>query len=444
MNLIHAWNSGTDEATLQVQLKPGAKVDLEAAKDRLRRRITATTPDVRVSFEPADIVSRVMSFGAATPIEVAVSGPVLADNRAHAEAIREELAKIPELRDLQFAQTLEIPAIEVNLDRERAGRLGLRANEAARSVVEATGSSRFILANYWADPKTGVAFQVQVQVPPAQTKTLEDLRNLPVGPGQPRPILLRNVATLKESTAVAQYDRYNMQRLATLTANYAGTDLGHLAERIDQAIAAAGKPAGKVKVDQRGQVTPLRELLTGLGGGLALALLAIALLLTANFQSLRVAGMALAMLPPVLAGVLLALLATGSTLNIESYIGAIMSVGVAIANGILLLTAAEQRRRGGEAAPEAAAQAARRRLRAILMTSGAMLAGMLPMALGLSEAGAQTAPLARAVIGGLLAGTAATLFLLPALFAWGMGSADRRSPSLDPDDPLSPHHHVHP
>ena len=445
VNLIHAWNSGTDEATLQVQLKPQAKVDLDAAKERLRGRLAAAMPEVRLSFEPADIVSRVMSFGAATPIEIAVSGPVLADNRTHAEAIRAELAKIPEIRDLQFAQTMDAPTIEVNIHRERAGLLGIRANEAARSVVEATGSSRFILSNYWADPKTGVAFQVQVQVPTAQTKSLEDLRNLPVGPGQPRPILLRSIATLKEGTAVAQYDRYNMQRLATLTANYAGTDLGHLAERIDQAIAAAGKPAGKVKVDQRGQVTPLRELLASLGSGLGLAILAIALLLAASFQSVRLAGIVVAALPATLAGVVLALLATGSTLNIESYIGAIMSVGVAVANSILLLTAAEQCRQKGASAAVAATQAARRRLRAILMTSGAMLAGMLPMALGLSEAGSQTAPLARAVIGGLLFGTLATLFLLPSLFAWVMDSADRRPPSIDPDDTLSPHHdHVLP
>jgi multidrug efflux pump subunit AcrB len=438
VNLIHAWNSGSDEATLQIQLKPEAKIDLAAAQERLRRRLGQSLPSVRLSFEPADIVSRVMSFGATTPIEVAVSGPILADNRAHAEAIRAELAKIPELRDIQFAQTIDLPTVEVNVNREKAGVLGLRANEAARSVVEATGSSRFLLSNYWADPKTGVAFQVQVQIPAAQTQSLEDLRNLPVGPGQPRPILLRSIATLKEGTTVAQYDRYNMQRLATLTANYCGTDLGHLADRIDQAIAAAGKPVGKVKVDQRGQVTPLRELFAGLGSGLALAILAIALLLAAYFQSFRLAGMALSTLPATLAGVLLALSATGSTLNIESYIGAIMSIGVAVANGILLLTTAETMRRAGASAAEAGVQAARRRFRAILMTSGAMLAGMLPMALGLSASSSQTAPLARAVMGGLLVGTAATLFLLPALFAWGMATAHRRSPSLDPDDTSSP------
>ena len=441
VNLIHAWNSGTDEATLQVQLKVGADVDLDAAKENLRRRLGVAMPDVRLSFEPADIVSRVMSFGAPTPIEIAVSGPSLADNRAHAEAIRAQLAKIPELRDLQFAQTIDTPSLEVNIDREKAGLMGVRLADAARSVVEATGSSRFILANYWADPKTGVAFQVQVQVPPAQTKSAEDLRNLPVGATGQQPVLLRSIATLKESTAVAQFDRYNMQRLATLTANYAGTDLGHLSARIDEAIAAAGKPPAKVKVDQRGQVPPLRELLNSLGAGLGIALVIVALLLAANFQSARLAGIVFVSLSLVIAGVIAGLLVTGSTLNIESFIGAIMAVGVAVANSILLLTAAEEARRGGATAEAAALKAGSTRLRAILMTSLAMLAGMIPMALGWSEAGSQTAPLGRAVMGGLIFGTFATLTVVPAAYAWIMGSVSRASLSVDPDDAQSTHYH---
>jgi multidrug efflux pump subunit AcrB len=441
VNLIHAWNSGTDEATLQVQLKAGAKVDLDAAKENLRRKLGFALPDVRLSFEPADIVSRVMSFGAPTPIEIAVSGPAMADNRAHAEAIRAELAKISELRDIQFAQTLDAPALEVNINREKAGLMGIKLNDAARSVVEATGSSRFILANYWADPKTGVAFQVQVQIPGAATKSVEDLRNLPVGNAGQQPVLLRSIATLKEGVTVAQYDRYNMQRLATLTANYAGTDLGHLSTRIDEAIAAAGKPPAKVKVDQRGQVTPLRELFAGLGRGLLIAFVIIALLLAANFQSIRLAGTIIAALPIVLSGVILGLLATFSTLNIESYIGAIMAVGVAVANAILLITAAEQARLAGADAATAARQAGQTRLRAILMTSFAMLAGMVPMALGWSEAGSQTAPLARAVMGGLIFGTVATLTFVPALYAWIMADVGRASPSVDPDDTQSTHYH---
>jgi multidrug efflux pump subunit AcrB len=445
VNLVHAWNSGTDEATLQVQLKTGVKSDLAAAKERLRARFARELPGVRASFEPADIVSRVMSFGASTPIEVAVSGPGLADNRAHAEKIRDELAKIPELRDLQFAQTLDYPVLEVNIDREKAGRLGLRHSEAARSVVAGTFSTRFILSNYWADPKNGVAYQVQVQVPAAAVKSAEDIANLPVGPGgaERGPVLLRSVATLKPSTAVAQYDRYNMQRLVTLTANFHGSDLGSLAEKVDAAVAAAGAPPAKVKVDVRGQVAPMRELLDGLRTGLLAALAVIALLLTASFQNLRAALAVLAPIPAVLAGGAALLLLTGSTLNIESYIGLIMAVGVSVANCILLVTAAEERRRAGLAAEAAADEAGRSRLRAVLMTAGAMLAGMLPMALGLTEAGEQTAPLGRAVIGGLLLGTPATLLLVPAAYAALHRGRAAVSPSLDPDDPSSPHHAPH-
>jgi len=445
VNLVHAWNSGTDEATLQVQLKEGAKADLAAAKERLRPRFAKELPGVRASFEPADIVSRVMSFGASTPIEVAVSGPGLADNRAHAEKIRDELSKIPELRDLQFAQTLDYPVLEVNIDREKAGRLGLRHAEAARSVVAGTFSTRFILSNYWVDPKNGVAYQVQVQVPAAAVKSAEDIANLPVGPaGADRgPVLLRSVATLKPSTAVAQYDRYNMQRLVTLTANFHGSDLGTLAEKVDAAVAAAGAPPAKVKVDVRGQVAPMRELLDGLRTGLIAALAVIALLLTASFQNVRAAFAVLVPIPAVLAGGALLLLLTGSTLNIESYIGLIMAVGVSVANCILLVTAAEERRRAGLAADAAAEEAGRSRLRAVLMTAGAMLAGMLPMALGLTEAGEQTAPLGRAVIGGLLLGTPATLLLVPAAYAALHRGRAALSPSLDPDDPSSTHHAPH-
>ncbi|MFZ9344778.1 MAG: efflux RND transporter permease subunit [Opitutales bacterium] len=276
-------------------------------------------------------------------------------------------------------------------------------------------------------------------------KSAEDIANLPVGPGgaERGPVLLRSVATLKPSTAVAQYDRYNMQRLVTLTANFHGSDLGSLAEKVDAAVAAAGAPPAKVKVDVRGQVAPMRELLDGLRTGLLAALAVIALLLTASFQNLRAALAVLAPIPAVLAGGAALLLLTGSTLNIESYIGLIMAVGVSVANCILLVTAAEERRRAGLAAEAAADEAGRSRLRAVLMTAGAMLAGMLPMALGLTEAGEQTAPLGRAVIGGLLLGTPATLLLVPAAYAALHRGRAAVSPSLDPDDPSSPHHAPH-
>ena len=441
VNLVYAWNSGTDEATLQIQLKPGSKVDLNQAKENLRRRIAKELPDLRVSFEPADIISRVMSFGAQTPIEIAVSGPSLADSRAHAEKLKAELSKIPELRDLQMAQNLDYPTLEVNIDREKAGRLGVRMNEASRSVVAAAFSTRFIQQNYWADPKTGVAYQVQVQIPATATKSAEDLANLPLGHNDHQPLLLRSIGTVKPNTTVGEYDRYNMQRVVSLTANYQHSNLGKVSEKINAAIAAAGTPPAKVRVDVRGQVTSMETLLQGLRQGLLLALVAIAFLLTGYFQSFRVAASVLCTLPLVLLGAGTSLWLTEGTLNIESYIGIIMALGVAVANGILLVTAAEENRRQGLSAADAAQQAGQLRLRAVLMTSFAMMAGMIPMALGASEAGEQNAPLARAVIGGLFFGTFATLFIIPSAYA----ALFRKTPkhlnsSLDTQDPQSPYY----
>jgi multidrug efflux pump subunit AcrB len=236
-----------------------------------------------------------------------------------------------------------------------------------------------------------------------------------------------------------EYDRYDMKRLVSLTANIEGEDLGRVAGQVAEALRAAGEPPRGAAVDVRGQVVPFREMFGGLALGLALAVAVILLLLTAYFQSLRLALVAVSAVPAVVAGVAVALLATGTTLNIQSFMGAIMSIGVAVANAILLVTFAERSRREGSPAPEAAVEGARHRLRPILMTSCAMLAGMVPMALALGEGGQQVAPLGRAVLGGLAASTLATLLFLPAVFAAVLGRSGTRSASLDPDDPDSPH-----
>jgi multidrug efflux pump subunit AcrB len=238
-----------------------------------------------------------------------------------------------------------------------------------------------------------------------------------------------------------QIDRYNMRRLITIMANVEGEDLGRVSARVKQAIADAGeKPNADMDVDVRGQIEPMNEMFTGLAIGLALAVLAIFLLLTAYFQSVRLALTVMATAPAVVAGVALMLMATGTTLNIQSFMGAIMAIGVATANAILLVTFAERSRRGGSAAADAAVDGAQSRLRAILMTSFAMIAGMIPMALALGEGGQQVAPLGRAVIGGLVAATFATLLVLPCIFALVQGRASVRSVSLDPDDADSAHY----
>jgi multidrug efflux pump subunit AcrB len=437
INLIYLWNSGPEEAVLQVQLKRGAPVRIAELTERLRQTLAATMPDVRVSFEPSDIVSRVMSLGSPTPVEVAVTGPNLTADFEHAQKIRDRLAKIPTLRDLQFGQSLDYPTVDIALDRERAGLMGMKMDEAARALVASTSSSRFTTPVYWADPKTGVGYQVQVQVPQQEMTSLEDLKNVPVAHRNGEAILLRNVASVRTGTAVGLYERYNMQRSVTLTANVVGADLGTVAAELTRALADVGEPPPKVSVAVRGQIVPLQEMLDGLRTGLLLALAVIFLLLTANFQSLRLSFVVLSTAPAVIAGVALMLWVTGTTLNIESFMGAIMAVGVAVANAILLTTFAERARLGGLSSLAAGMEGARSRLRPILMTSCAMIAGMVPMAIGFGEGGEQSAPLGRAVIGGLAAATVATLIVLPSVFAIVQRRATTRSASLDPEDPQS-------
>jgi multidrug efflux pump subunit AcrB len=443
INAIYQWTGGPEEAILRVAMRPGAKVDIERLKERLRRELAEELPGVRLSFEPADIVSDVMSFGSPTPVDVAVTGPSLADDRAFAETIRAELAGIPSLRDLHFGQSLDYPTISVEVDRERAGLSGVTAEDVARSVVAATSSSRFVVPNYWPDPKSGIGYQVQVEIPYRVMDSLERVETVPIQkPGSDRQLLLRDVAQVRPGTMPGEFDRYNMRRSVSLTANIAGEDLGGVASQVERAILRAGAPPKGATVDVRGQIRPMEEILRGLAVGLGMSIVVILLLLTANFQSVRLALVVVSTTPAVIAGVVLMLWLTRTTVNLESFMGSIMAIGVAVANAILLVNFAEgHRREEGADAARAAVEGARGRLRPILMTSCAMIAGMLPMALGWNEGGEQTAPLGRAVIGGLAAATVATLAVLPAAFALVQGRAGRESASLDPDDPVSPHYH---
>ena len=437
INFIYLWNSGPQESVLQVELKDNAHINIGALRERLRQRIAKDMSELKVSFEPADIVSRVMSFGAPTPIEVAVSGPNLDNDRAFAEKVRQKLGALSSLRDIQFGQQLDYPSVNVALDRERAGVLGITTNDLTRSLSPATSSSRFTQPLYWAAPNTGIAYQVQVQVPQQQMTSIEDVKGIPITGDKGKSTLLRNVATVQAGTMVGEYDRYNMDRMVTVRANIEGTDLGSAAREVENAVAELGKPPARVNVAIRGQVQPLTDLLTALRTGLLFAVLAIFLLLVANFQSIELALITISSAPAAVAGATLALWLWGSTLNLQSFMGTIMAVGVAVANAILLVTFAERSRLSGKSSRDAALDGAVSRLRPILMTSLAMIAGMLPMAIGFGESGGQTAPLGRAVVGGLGAATLATLLVLPGVFALVRAKAGRRSPSLDPDDPAS-------
>jgi multidrug efflux pump subunit AcrB len=310
-------------------------------------------------------------------------------------------------------------------------------DQIGRSFAAATSSSRFVAPNYWADPRTGIAFQVQIEVPQPRMTSLDDLRAIPVSADRGSHPLLGDVARIENSTIVGEYDRVNGQRMVTLTANVFGDNLGRMAGRVDQAIARAGAPPRGAAVTVRGQLAAMRETFTNITAGLVVAVVVIFLLLAANFQSLRLAFVVVSTVPAVLTGVVLMLAATRTTLNVQSFMGAIMAIGVAVANAILLVTFAEQARRHGGSPLDTAIHAAQARMRPVLMTSAAMIAGMIPMALAFGEGSEATAPLGRAVIGGLAAATFATLIVLPSVYSLVQQSAAAASPSLDPDDPES-------
>jgi multidrug efflux pump subunit AcrB len=476
INNVYLWTSGPEEAVLRVALKPKSGIAVGPFKERLRgelkerlegwltKKLVADgrteeeaadrARNLRLSFEPADIVNEVMSFGAPTPIEVDVAGPKLEENRAYAEKVRQRLTGVSSLRDLQYMQNLDYPTVEVKLDREKLGRSGGTVKEATDSLVAATSSSRYLVPVFWPDPTTGIGFQVQVQIPLDKMNSAKEVGLVEIrANGDGPPLRVRDVAQVSEGTMPGEYDRHNMKRVVSLTANVEGEDLGRASGKIREGILAAGFTPSKddpdtydtvektnIRASLRGQVPPMRQMFEGLGVGLALAVAVIFLLLTAYFQSLRLALIVVATAPTVIVGVALALFVTQTTLNIQSFMGAIMAIGVAVANAILLVTFAEKARKAGASAAAAAVDGARHRLRPILMTSCAMIAGMAPMALGWSEGGEQTAPLGRAVIGGLIAATLTTLVLLPALFAILQGFWAGRSPSLEPTDPESRYH----
>jgi multidrug efflux pump subunit AcrB len=437
INTIFLWTGGSHEGVLQVALKRQAGIRLADFEEALRRRFTERFPAAQFSFEPGDIINRIMNFGTSTPVEVGISGPDFAASRTFAATVREELARIPALRDLQYGQALDYPAIQVDVNRQMAGQLGVTVEQVGRSFAAATSSSRFVAPNYWADPRTGIAFQVQIEIPQPRMTNLDDLRVIPVSGEHGAHALLGDVATIGNATIVGEYDRINGQRLVTLTANVAGQDLGRTVSQVDQAIARAGAPPRGAAVAVRGQIGAMRETFTNIRAGLVVAVIVIFLLLAANFQSLRLAFVVVSTVPAVLMGVVLTLAITRTTLNIQSFMGAIMAIGVAVANAILLVTFAEQSRVRGSSALQTAIDAARARMRPILMTSAAMIAGMMPMALAWGEGAEATAPLGRAVIGGLAAATVATLIVLPSVYSLVQSSAGVGSPSMDPDDPAS-------
>ncbi len=297
INTVFLWTSGPHEAVISVALRPEAHIDVSAFEERLRRILPPKFPGSTFSFEPGDLINQIMNFGAPTPVEVAVTGPDLSASRAYSDRLRSEMTKIADLRDLKYELTLSYPSVVVKVDRELAGQLGVTAGQVARSLSEATFSSRFTTPNYWADPNTGIAYQVQVQYPQPRITSLQDVQNIPVMAGQLQHPLIGDLAKVDDGTVMGEYDRRNGFRMLTLSANSAGQDLGNVSKSIDAAIQRVGTPPRGTTVQVRGQIAPMRDTLTNLGIGLGLAVLVIFLLLAANFESLRLAFVVLTTAP---------------------------------------------------------------------------------------------------------------------------------------------------
>lgn len=414
---IYMWTSGPQEAVLLVSFKEKAEVHIKQLEERLRDQFKDKFPAVNFTFEAGDIVNKILNFGSATPIQVDVNGPDFVVDQVYARQLLTSIQAIPDLRDVSILQPLDYPTVNIDIDRIRSGQLGVGVKEQSRALVASTYSSRFVTPIYWRDPKSGLSYQVQVEVPQGQLNSLATLGAIPVKTGSYSGPFLRDVAHLHYGIMPGEYDHYNMSRMISITANLASDDLGAATRKVQGVIDRLGKPPRGVRVNIRGQVPVMKETFAALSLGVIFAIVSIFLLLVSFFQSIRLSLVIMSVIPAIIFGAIASLALTHTTLNVQSFMGAIMSTGVGVANSILVVVFAEERRATGLSARTAAITGAAARLRPVLMTSIAMICGMVPMALGLSEGGDRTAPLGRAVIGGLICSTTAVLFVLPLVYA---------------------------
>lgn len=438
VNPIYLFMGGPHEAVFQITLKD-MHVDMDELKDKLRVQIQKVIPGVKLSFEPIELTDKVLSQGSPTPVEVRITGKNKEVNRQYAEKISYALSHVNYMRDVQIAQPIDYPSLNINIDRTRAAQLGVDLNDISKSLIATTSSSRYTDKNTWVDEKIGLSYSVQVQVPFNQLRSKSDLEAIPLLKNSSRPVL-GDVASIESGVTYGENDNLGSTPFLSVTANLNDKDLGSANKDVVKAISSLGELPRGLIVEQVGLGKVLDETLSSLQSGLLVAIVVIFLMLSANYQSFRVPLVILATVPAVILGSLLLLTITGSTLNLQSYMGIIMSVGVSIANAVLLITNAEELRRQHGNALDAARTAAGVRLRPIIMTSIAMIAGMLPMAIGHGEGGDQVSPLGRAVIGGLIASTFAVLIILPLVFAWVQGKESTTSLSLDPEDEESLHY----
>lgn len=415
-SVIYTSNSAPHTAFVQASLKEGHQVGSYEYMRRVRSEIAKQLPEVTTYFQSGGLVDAVLNLGLPAPIDIQVAGNDM--NLAHevAAEIALKTKQLAGVSDVLIPQDVDYPALELNVDREKAAQLGLSQKEVVDNVITALTSNGMIAPNYWVDPKSGNPYLLTVQYPENSVKTLTDLKQIPLrGARILQPTFLDSVVTLRNISAPTEVDHYQLARVMDVYVAPRKEDLGRVANQVDQIIAGVNLPEG-VRVKLRGSVQGMRASFKSFGIGLILSVVLVYLVLVAQFSSWRDPFIILLAVPPGLAGVLLFLLATGTTLNVMSLMGVVMMVGIVVSNSILIVEFARHLHHQGKSITEAVSTASRLRLRPVLMTSLATLLGLIPMALGIEAGSEAYAPLARAIIGGLLVSVVVTVYLVPAAY----------------------------
>ena len=409
---------GTQDGDIQIALRQGHKPTADYVRE-LRLKLPIEFPDVVFSFPPADIVSQILNFGAPAPIDIQIRGNDLPANFVYANALLKKLKRIPGLADIRIQQSQKSPVFEVNMDRSQAQELGLTAKDVTNSMVVNLAGSSQVSPTYWLNPANGVSYPIVMQTPQYNLNSLSSLSNISVtGSGNNSAQLLGGLAQFNRTNANASISQYDIQTMVQINATPQDRDLGSITADIRKVIeeSSVDLPKG-TKVVLLGQVKTMEKAFTGLLYGLLGAIVLIYFLIVVNFQSWRDPMVIISALPAALAGIVWMLFATRTTLSVPALTGAIMCMGVATANSVLVISFAREKLDELNDSVAAALEAGFVRFRPVLMTALAMVIGMLPMALGLGEGGEQNAPLGRAVIGGLIFATVATLMFVPVVFS---------------------------
>jgi multidrug efflux pump subunit AcrB len=426
---------GPSDGEILVSLNPDRHQPTERWMKTLRETLPREFPGVTFFFQPADIVSQILNFGLPAPIDVQVTGFNQQATHAIALEVADRMARVPGAADVHLHQVVNAPSLLVNVDRSRAVELGLTQRDVANSVLVTTSSSAVVAPNYWSDPRSGINYIVAVQTPQSRVDSVNTLMNTSVTPATTgAPHLLSSLATLERRETPAVISHANVQPVFDVYANVQDRDLGGVATAVQRiATDLRGKLPPGHSITVRGQVESMNSAFVRLGLGLVFAVVLVYLLMVVNFQSWLDPFIIVTALPAGFCGIVWMLFVTHTTFSVPALMGAIMSVGVATANSILVVTFANDQMLEGRDAHAAALAAGATRLRPVLMTAIAMVLGMLPMSLGLGEGGEQNAPLGRAVIGGLSAATFATLFLVPVAYSLLRRRPPRKDFLAEPD-----------